>query len=68
LAFIAEAKFASQKANYFPPNSEAFDETLFIRLPTLINNMTYRKIGKTNNMTTVFPSSSWALRDIYINS
>jgi hypothetical protein len=57
LAFIAEAKFASQKANYFPPNSEAFDE-----------RMTYRKIGKTNNMTTVFPSSSQALRDIYINS
>jgi hypothetical protein len=32
LTFIAEAKFASLKANYFLPNSEAFDETLFIRL------------------------------------
>jgi hypothetical protein len=36
LAFIAETKLASQKANYFLPNSEAFDETLFIHLPTLI--------------------------------
>jgi hypothetical protein len=26
----------TQKANYFLPNSEAFYETLFIRLPTLI--------------------------------
>jgi hypothetical protein len=33
LAFIAEAKFAYQN---FLPNSEAFDETLFTRLPTLI--------------------------------
>jgi hypothetical protein len=28
--------FPTQKANYFLPNSEAFYETLFIRLPTLI--------------------------------
>jgi hypothetical protein len=36
LAFIADAKLASQKANFGLPNSEAFYETLFIRLPTLI--------------------------------
>ena len=36
LAFIAEAKFAFQKANYFLTNSAAFGETLFIRFPTLI--------------------------------
>ena len=35
LAFIAETKFASWKAKIFPTKLETFDETLFLRLPTL---------------------------------
>jgi hypothetical protein len=55
LAFIEETKFASRKETYFLPNSETFDESLFLRLPTLIRQyMTYQNIGKTNNMTNIF--------------
>jgi hypothetical protein len=46
VTFFAEAKFASQKANYFPPNSVEFDETLFIRLPTLIRQYDIPKVWK----------------------
>jgi hypothetical protein len=55
LAFIAETKFASRKAKiikYLLPNSQTFDETLspFADAGKTIY-MTYRNIGKTNNMT-----------------
>jgi hypothetical protein len=36
LAFIAETKFASWKTKIFPTKLETFDETLFLRLPTLV--------------------------------
>jgi hypothetical protein len=38
LAFIAETKFASWKTKIIPTKLEtyAFDETLFLRLPTLV--------------------------------
>jgi hypothetical protein len=37
LAFIAETKFASWKTKIFPIKLiETFDETLFLRLPTLV--------------------------------
>jgi hypothetical protein len=34
--FIAETKFASWKTKIFPTELETFDETLFLRLPTLV--------------------------------
>jgi hypothetical protein len=36
LAFIAEKKFSSWKTKIFPTKLETFDETLFLRLPTLV--------------------------------
>jgi hypothetical protein len=36
LAFIAETKFAFWKTKIFLTKLETFDETLFIRLPTLV--------------------------------
>jgi hypothetical protein len=36
LAFIAETKFASWKTKIFPIKLEIFDETLFLRLLTLV--------------------------------
>jgi hypothetical protein len=39
LAFIAETKFASWRKFWrkmFPTKLETFDETLFLRLPTLV--------------------------------
>jgi hypothetical protein len=38
LAFIAETKVASRKAKIFPTNLETFDETLFLRLLTLVRH------------------------------
>jgi hypothetical protein len=38
LAFIVETK-VSRRAKYFLPNSETFDETLFLRLPTLVRHI-----------------------------
>jgi hypothetical protein len=55
IGFYCRNKICFQEAKiikYFLPNSETFDETLR-RLPTL-NNMTYRNIGNTNNMTNIF--------------
>jgi hypothetical protein len=36
LSFIAETKFSSRKTKIFPIKLETFDETLFLRLPTLV--------------------------------
>jgi hypothetical protein len=36
LAFVAKTKVASRKAKIFPTKLETFDETLFLRLPTLV--------------------------------
>ena len=36
LAFIAATKFASWKTKIFPTKLETFDETIFLRLPTLV--------------------------------
>jgi hypothetical protein len=44
LPFIAETKFASWKTKIFPTKLETFDETLFLRLPTLVRQ--YYKIPK----------------------
>jgi hypothetical protein len=39
LAFNAETKVASGEQKYFLPNLETFDETLFLRLPTLVRHI-----------------------------
>jgi hypothetical protein len=39
LAFNAEQKLLSGEQKYFLPNSETFDETLFLRLPTLARHI-----------------------------
>jgi hypothetical protein len=39
LAFNAEEKLLPGEQKYFLPNSETFDETLFLRLPTLARHI-----------------------------
>jgi hypothetical protein len=48
LAFIAETKFASWKTKIFPTKLETFDETLFLRLPTLVGGGGQRHLGPPN--------------------